>query len=145
MERQEQKNIKLQTATYAQEKKIPKLLGTLMEELVVHKPNDPVAFMINYLKQSDQRLEQSKVEDLKKVLAHIESNDDPQITLRKWLQEINRGNFAKDLFPFHSNQILKEYLHMTEENENESVDASEFIQRSLAILSKPAIDNSFTL
>ena len=133
----------MQTATYAQEKNIPKLLGTLMEELVVHKPDDPVTFMINYLKQPDERLAASKEDNLRDLLAEVRANDDPQRSLRDWLQEINRGDFAKRLFPFHSNQILKLYLSLSEANEDGSVDDREFIGRSLQILAAPAIENSY--
>lgn len=143
MERQQQQSIKMQTATYAQNKKIPKLLGTLMEELVVHKPDDPVTFMINYLKQADDRLAASKEENLRDLLAHVRSNKDPQRTLRVWLQEINRGDFAKRLFPFHSNQLLKEYLALSEASEDGEVNDKDFIERSLQILAAPAIENSY--
>jgi len=143
MERQQQQNMKHQTANYAQEKKIPKLLGTLMEELVVHKPDDPVTFMINYLNNPDERLVDTKRENLTDLLAHIRSNDNPQVSLREWLQDINRGDFAKRLFPFHSNQILKEYLALSEASEDGSVDDSTFIKRSLQLLTAPAIDNSY--
>ncbi len=145
MEKQQQQNIKVQTASYASNKNIPKLLGTLMEELVVHKPDDPVAFMINYLKQPDERLQKSKTENLQQLLAHIRSNRDPQRTLRVWLQEINRGNVAKKLFPFHSNQLLKEYQKLASASADETVEDAAFVGRALKILAAPAIDNSYKL
>ena len=144
MERQQQQNMKAQTANYASNKNIPKLLGTLMEELVVHKPEDPVAFMIEYLKQPDERTQDIKLANLKQLIQKIRSNNDPQVTLRDWLQEINRGTFAKNLFPFHSNQLLKEYQTLADDNKNgEDVNDEDFFQQSLKILALPAIDNSF--
>lgn len=50
---------------------------------------------------------------------HINSNEDPQVTLPEWLQEINRGTFAKSRFPLHSNQLLKLYLDLHEHIEEE--------------------------
>ncbi len=136
--------MKLQTATYAQEKNIPKLLGTLLEELVVHKPDDPVSFMISYLKRPDERLAVSKEENLRDLLKHIRSNDDPQRSLRNWVQEINRGEYAKRLFAFHSNQILKLYVQLAEASDDGVTVADRaFIGGSLQILAAPAIDNSY--
>ena len=59
----------------------------------------------------------------------------------QWLQEINRGTFAKSRFPLHSNQLLKLYLDMYEQmledeadDEDGEVDFEEFQTAALEIL-----------
>ena len=40
---------------YMTENKIPELLGNLMKNLAVSKPEDPIEFMIELLTKSDKR------------------------------------------------------------------------------------------
>merc|ERR1711881_549487 len=105
--------------TYSKQHNLPKLLGTLLEELVVYRPDDPVSFLIDYLESADKRRDAKKAELLFELYEHINSNEDPQVTMPQWLQEINRGTFAKPRFPLHSNQLLKVFLDLYEAIEEE--------------------------
>ena len=80
-----------------------------------------------------------KGELLFELYEHINSNEDPQVSMPQWLQEINRGTFAKSRFNLHSNQLLKLYLDMheqleEEEAEEEGVDFDDFEAAALEIL-----------
>ena len=80
-----------------------------------------------------------KGELLFELFEHINSNEDPQVSMPQWLQEINRGTFAKSRFHLHSNQLLKLYLDMyeqleEEEAEEEGVDFDDFQAAALEIL-----------
>ena len=98
-----------------------------------------VSLMSKYILHVDR--DAKKGELLFELHEHITSNEDPQVTTPQWLQEINRGTFAKSRFPLHSNQLLKLYLDLYEQIEEDQpddgdwvVDFDEFQEKALEIL-----------
>eukprot|EP00938_MAST-03A_sp_MAST-3A-sp1_P006680 g6680.t1 len=56
---------------YMTENKIPELLGNLMKNLAVSKPEDPIEFMIELLTKSDKRSDETKEKLLREVFDEL--------------------------------------------------------------------------
>ena len=128
--------LKQEQAAYAKKHKVPQLLSSLLQEVLLAKPKDPIAFLQDLLTEKgvgDEAETTKKLQEIHNAVAEYAA-DIKALSAEDVVVALNRKKVLRSRFPTYAPKLGQVIL-----NEGVNVDWDTFRVKALEVLSGTAV------